>query len=102
MLSDNLARILAEGVVVALQTQDGHQALNKEAVELDKTAVLGHAQDHCFEVVPQPVLHELDLFPLHQLALGIFGAALCLAGLIGDPLAGSLSLAGAGSASCAR
>ena len=80
----DLARVLAKSVVVALQAHDGHQALDEEAVELDKAAVLGHAQDHGVKVVADAVLHEFDLLPLHQLALGVVGAALRLAGFIGN------------------
>ncbi len=63
---------------------NGDEAFDEELVELDEEAVLGAGEDGRVEVLADAVLHELDLFPLHQLALGIVGAALGLRGLERD------------------
>ena len=63
---------------------DGDEALDEEVVELDEEAVLGAGEDGGLEVFADAVLHELDLLPLHQLALGVVGAALGLGGFEGD------------------
>ena len=40
-----------------------------------------HAGDVALELVADLVGHEADLLPLHQLALGVVGAALALGGV---------------------
>jgi len=63
---------------------DGYEAFDEEVVKLDEEAVLGAGEDGRVEVFADAVLHEFDFFPLHQLALGVVGAALGLGGFGGD------------------
>ena len=50
----------------------------KCSIELDVQAERGDAGDVAVELVADLVRHEADLLPLHQLALGVVGAALAL------------------------
>ena len=54
------------------------------SVQLDEEAVLRGADDQRVELLADALLHELDLLPLHQLALGIGGAALGLRAFVRD------------------
>ena len=77
-------RVLAPGVAVVAQGVDGHEALDEQVGQLDKEAVLGRVEDKGGKLLADAVLHEANLLPLDQFALGLGGAALGLAGLFGD------------------
>ena len=81
-LADNLVRILAPRVAVVAQRVDRHQPLDKQVRQLDKQPILGRIQHQRGKLLAHPVLHEADLLPLHQLALGLGRAALGQAGLL--------------------
>ena len=66
------------------QGVDGDEAFDEEVVELDEEAVFGAGEDGGVEVLADAGLHELDFFPLHELALGFVGAAFGLGGFEGD------------------
>ena len=83
-LADDLARVFVVGVAVVDQRVQRDQSFDKQIGELDKESELGDADDQAVEVFADAILHELDLLPLHQLALGFVGAALGVAGLFGD------------------
>ena len=77
-------RILTPGIAVAAQRVDGHQPLDKQIGQLDKEAEFGRVQHQRGKLLAHAVLHEANLLPLHQLAFGFGGAALGLAGFLGD------------------
>ena len=81
--ADDGAVGVAEEVAVVLQGGDGDEAFDEEVVELDEEAVLGAGEDDGVEVLADAVLHEFDLFPLDELALGVVGSAFGLAGFGG-------------------
>ena len=83
-LAHDFVRVFAPGVAVAAQGVDGDEALDEEIGELDEEAVFGGVEDKRGKLVADAVLHEADLLPLDQLALGFGGAALGLAGFVGD------------------
>ncbi len=83
-LADDLVRVFAPGVAVVAQRVDGDQALDKKVGELDEEAVFGGVEHQGGKFLADAVLHEANLLPLHQLALGLGGAALGLAGFLGD------------------
>ena len=83
-LADYLAGVFVEGVAVVGQRVQWDQAFDKQIGEFDEESELSHADDQAVEVFADPVLHELDLFPFHQVALGFVGAALGAAGFLGD------------------
>ena len=84
VVADDLAGVLAIGVDVVEQAAEGNEPLDEEIGELDEEAVFGGVHHHRVEVFADAVLHELDLLPLHQLALGFGGTALVVATLFGD------------------
>src|SRR5208282_5713326 len=87
--ADDFAGVFAEGVVVVVERAkclDGHEAFDEEVGELDKESVLGGAEDHGVEVLTDAVTHELHLFPLDELALGVGGAAFGFAAFGGDEI----------------
>ena len=73
-----------EPVVVVGHRRDVHQALDEVLDELDVEPEGADAGDVAFELVADLVRHEADLLPLHELALGIVGAALPLGRVAGD------------------
>ena len=82
--ADDLAGVYAIGIVVVAQRVEGHEAFDEEIVELDEEAVFGRIENHRVEVFSDAITHELDFFPLDELAFGLCGAALGLAGLLGE------------------
>src|SRR6185437_376670 len=52
--------------------------------QLDEKAKLGDADDQRVKVLPHALLHEFELLPFHELALGFGGRALGLAGAFSD------------------
>ncbi len=82
--SDDFAGVFAVGVVVVAERVDGNESLDEEVVELDEEAVFGGVENHGVEVFADAVAHELDLLPLDEFAFGFGGAALGLAGFLGD------------------
>ena len=83
-LADNFMRVLAPGVAIGTQRIDGHEALDKEIGELDKEAEFGGVEDEGGELVADAVLHEANFLPFDQLALSFGGAALVVAGFLGN------------------
>ena len=83
-LADDLVCVFAPGEAVAAQGVDGDEALDEEIGELDEEAVFGGVEHQGGKLVADAVLHEANLLPLDQLALGLGGAALGLAGFFGD------------------
>ena len=71
---------LAEGQGIDERVWMRDEALDEEVVEFHEKAVLGAGQDGRLEVFADTILHELDLLPLHQFALGVVGATLGLRG----------------------
>jgi len=62
----------------------GTRPFDEQVGEFDEEAELGDAGDQAVEVFAHAVLHELDLLPLHEFALGFVGATLGVAGFLGD------------------
>ncbi len=84
VLSDDLARVLVVGVAVVDECVERDEAFDEEVRELDEESKFGHAGDEAVEVFSHTVLHELDLLPFHELALGVVGAAFGLRRLFRD------------------
>src|SRR2546423_8605242 len=83
-LARDLLGVLAVSVAVVRHRRERHEAFDEHIEQLDEEAELGHADDQSLELFADAIAHELDLLPLHQLALGVVGAALGLAGFVGD------------------
>ena len=84
VLADDLARVLVVAVIVVGERVERDQAFDEQVGKFDEEAELGDAGDQAVEVFAHAVLHELDLLPFHEFALGLVGAALGVTGLFGD------------------
>jgi len=71
-------------VLTPLLGRERDEAFDEEVGEFDEESEFGDAGDEAVEVFSDAVLHELDLLPLHELALGVVGAAFGLARFFGD------------------
>ena len=78
LLAAQHVRALDEPVVVVGHRRDVHHAFDEVLDELDEQAEGADAGDVALELVADLVGHEPDFLPLHQLALGVVGAALAL------------------------
>src|SRR5207248_7731336 len=62
-------------------TQPLHSFPTRRSSDL---TVLGHTDDEAVKFFADPVLHEPDLFPFHQLPFSFVSAALGVTGLLGN------------------
>ena len=69
--------VVAEGV-------EWDQPFDEKVGQFDEETKLGNAGDETVEILSHAFLHELHLLPFHEFAFGVVGAALGLAGLLGD------------------
>src|SRR4029077_6739628 len=81
---NNLPRVLVIHVPVVAEGVERDQSFDEEVGQFDEETKLGDAGDETLKLPSHAFLHELDLLPLHELAFGVVGAALGLAGLLGD------------------
>ncbi len=75
---------LDEPVIVIRHRRHVHQTFDEMLHELDEQSECGDAGDVAVELVTDLVGHEADFLPLHQLPLGVVGAALALRGVARD------------------
>src|SRR5216684_3592257 len=83
-LSNNLPRVLVIQVTVVVEGVEWDQPFDEKVGQFDEETKLGNAGNETVEILSHAFLHELDLLPFHEFAFGVVGAALGLAGLLGD------------------
>ena len=70
--------------MVVNQRVQRNKSFDEKIRELDEEAVFHHADDQAIEIFANSVLHKFGFLPFHELALGVIGAALGLAGFFAD------------------
>ena len=82
--ADDLASIFVVGVIVVGQGVERYKAFDKQLRQLHEEAEFGDADDEAVKVLTHALLHEFELLPFQQFALGLSGGALSLAGAFGN------------------
>src|SRR5262245_52727903 len=78
LLAPQDVRAFDKPVVIIGHRRDVHHTFDEVLNELDVEAECAHARDVAFELIADLVGHESNLFPLHELALGVGGTTLAL------------------------